>query len=327
MKKISVVIPMYNSFHMMEQNLNKLSMQKDAEIEIIIVDDCSKDDSLEKAREYASKSELNIIVVQNEKNGGPGVSRNNGIKHASGDYITFVDSDDYLSENFSSVVIPILEQGYDCVIFDYVNVKPTGEVLSHGKSIGMCELKPGEMLPKTALVYTYGSTCGKIYKRDIIVDNDARFGEFFRNEDMLFTKVALSYCQRIYYCNEELYMYVQHSSSLMHNDSLLDEKNCQIAFAGVKERLQGRGLDEEILAMELREVLNNSVMIMVARKDNKKKIKEYIRNNYQKKHLENKYFDFFPGYVRIISRFAYRKRIMMLSLIWKYKHRKKKKDI
>ena len=327
MKKISVIIPMYNSFHMMERNFSVLSKQVDAEIEIIIVDDCSADDSFIKAKEYAEKSELNIIVIKNDKNGGPGYSRNNGIKYATGDYFTFVDSDDYLSDDFSTIIAPYLAEEYDCVIFDYANVDENGTVLSYGKSIGGKNIQPGNLEPKTAFVYTYGSTCGKIYKKELVVNNDIRFGELFRNDDMPFTKVAIALSERVYYCNKCLYMYVQHSNSLMHNESLINEQNSQIAFSLLSEKLQGRGFEEELLALELREVLNNTVLIKVAKKESRKDIIQFIRLKYKKEHFKNKYFSDQPTYLKIISWCAYYRLIFLIKLIWKYKRWKRSKAV
>ncbi len=109
---ISIIIPMYNSFKLMKQNLMVLEKNPTSKLEIIIVDDCSKDNSflVLEAEKYAQESELTIKVIQNDKNSGPGFSRNKGIENATGDYITFVDSDDYLSSDFYNKVSLILSE-------------------------------------------------------------------------------------------------------------------------------------------------------------------------------------------------------------------------
>ena len=251
MKKISIIVPVYNSFHMMGRCLEVLEKQASADIELIIVDDCSKDDSFARATEYAKSSKLNIKVIKNDRNGGPGYSRNNGLKHVTGDYITFVDSDDYFADNFTEELAPLLEQDIDCVIFDYLNVDEQGNTISGGKSIGMGEIVPGYIDSRVAFVYTYGSTCGKIYKSEIVLNNDVKFGDFFRGEDMLFTKTALAFSQKVYYLASKLYMYVQHSGSLMHNESLLDERNSQRAFELLKNSVPADIFKEELQAIEL----------------------------------------------------------------------------
>lgn len=327
MKKISVIIPMYNSFHMMERNFSVLSKQVDAEIEIIIVDDCSADDSFIKAKEYAEKSELNIIVIKNDKNGGPGYSRNNGIKYATGDYITFADSDDYFAEDFTKVLSPLLEANWDCVIFDYANVDKDGNFISAGKSMGSVESGQGEVSTQRAFVYAKGAPWGKIYRKEIIIQNNIRFLNLFRAEDMPFTKHAIAMSKKIYYCSAQLYQYVQLSTSLMHNDNLIDEKNCQLAFSYLKENLSSDTFKEELLAVELREILNNTVLIKVAKKESRKDIVQYICFNYKKEHFKNKYFSDQPTYLKIISYCAYYRLLFLIKLIWKYKCWKRRKRV
>lgn len=324
MKKISVIVPMYNSFSMMKQNLEILSKQTSAKIELIIVDDCSTDDSFAKAKEYARKSALEIIVIQNKCNGGPGVSRNNGMAYATGDYVTFVDSDDYVSDNFTEILAPLMERNFDSIIFDYINVTESGHTLSSGRSIGCSHITPGMIDTKVAFVYTYGSTWGKIYRRELVSLCGAKFGEYFRNEDMLFTKHMLAASKSVYYTSDTLYRYVQQASSLMHQTNLTDEKNGQTSFLLLQERLKEYNLEDELLSIELREVLNNTVLIKIQKKETQKEIIKYIREHYCKQYITNKYFKGMPLYVKVISYCAYYKLIWGLVLILKYKNYKKR---
>ena len=326
MKKISIVVPMYNSFHMMKRNLDVLTKQTKAEIELIIVDDCSTDDSLSAANEYASRSSFDVIVIQNEKNGGPGVCRNIGIAHATGDYVTFVDSDDYFSDNYTEILAPLLETDVDCVIYDYCTVDENGNHLATGKSIENSAVVQGYVDARIALTYTAGSTMCKIYRREALLRSGAQFGEYFRNEDMPFTKHAIALSESVYYCAEYLYHYVQMSTSLMHNTKLLDERNCQRSFSILAERLSGRDLDRELLAIELREVLNTTVLIKIQKKESRASIRQYIRSHYSKAHIRNPYFANLPKHVKIISYCAYYKSILALTLILKYKEHKQKKS-
>lgn len=326
MKKISVIVPMYNSFRRMKKNLEVLSAQKDAEIELILVDDCSTDDSYAQALDYAAGSSFPFILIKNEKNSGPGVSRNNGLIHATGDYLIFVDSDDYFSENFTKELAPLLEKDIDCVVFDYVKADETGKILSAGSSVGCQRLSTGFLDVRTALVYTYGSTMCKIYKKEVIEKSGARFGEYYRNEDMPFTKHAIAFSGSVYYLPVPLYHYVQHSASLMHDASLCDEKDSERSFSLLSARLAGRGYDEELKAMELREILNNTVLIKIEKKEPRREIVRYIRTHYSKEHLKNKYFGDLSRREKIISRCAYHRNILALSIILKYKHHVKNKE-
>lgn len=319
MKKISIVTPMYNSFQQMKRNLKILEKFPPEGMELIIVDDCSKDDSYEQALSYSENAAFPIRVLKNQTNSGPGISRNVGVENADGDYITFVDSDDYLSEDFYEQMYPLMEQSIDCVIFDYQFVSNSGEKLGEGSSIGSSLLLPGLLERNSAFVYTFGSTCGKLYKREILTQYNIQFGKFYRSEDMPFTKVALARCGSIYYFPKRLYNYVQLESSLMHNAALNDERNCQRAFRMVLEQLGDTGMDKELMAVELREVLNNSIQTMIGRGCTNREIVDYIREHYKIEHLKNPYIKGYPAYVRVIGWLAYFHCIFPIRIIGKIK--------
>lgn len=310
----------------MKQLIDGLRLQKLLKIQLIVVDDCSTDDSLARLKKCKPESDyLQIIIVENEINRGPGFSRNHGIKYATGEYITFVDSDDYLTENFYEIMVPLFQHKYDCIVFDYANVDLNGNVLSYGKSFGCEKFSEGLVPSREAFVYVYGSTCGKIYKRTIIENNNIQFADLYRNEDMPFTKKAVAMAETVYYCPQNFYCYVQHPASLMHNNSLLDEKNGQKTFSVLEKSLEGMGLEKELLAIKLREVLNNTVKIKIAKHEAFSSIRRYIKENYKKEHIHNMYFKNFPLTIRVFSYCAYFRFVFFLSLMCKYRAIKKKK--
>lgn len=315
MHKISIITPVFNSFSLMTQNLKVLEKWPDGVIELIVVDDCSTDGSYERAVEYAQNSRVNMVILKNEKNAGPGVSRNRGIEVATGDYITFVDSDDYLRPDFIEHMKPLMDQSVDCVIFDYQSVSDIGVTLKSGTSIGMKKVQEGFLDNKTAFVYTHGSTGGKMYKKDVIDRYHIRFGDLFRNEDMPFTKNAIARSRCVYYLKQELYYYVQIGTSLMHNTSLSDERNCQKAFRMLSDNLADIDLKEELLSIEMREVLNNSVLIKLSNGDSGRKIRSYIKDNYRLEHLHNRYFYAYPFYVKLISWAIYTRCIWIIRIL------------
>ena len=95
--KVSVVVPIFNIFPYLEDCINSILEQTYDNIEIVLVDDGSTDDSGRLCEEYSEKYE-NIIVVH-QVNAGLGMARNTGIRNAKGDYICFVDGDDYISKD------------------------------------------------------------------------------------------------------------------------------------------------------------------------------------------------------------------------------------
>lgn len=96
----SIVIPCYNSWRYMERGLHFLEKQTFIDFEVIFVDDCSTDDTYCQLEKYQQQSILSIRIIRNIKNSGPGESRNYGIKMAKGDYIAFLDSDDWYEVDF-----------------------------------------------------------------------------------------------------------------------------------------------------------------------------------------------------------------------------------
>lgn len=111
---------MYNSFDLMDKYFDSLNRQKYQDFEVIIVDDCSSDDSYSRLMEYAKNSKLDIIVCQTEKNAGPGNARNIGMERASGEWLTFIDNDDWVSDDFLLKIEDVLHSNdVHCVIYDY----------------------------------------------------------------------------------------------------------------------------------------------------------------------------------------------------------------
>ena len=325
MIKISIVIPMFNSFHTLRAGLMRFRCDTACALELIVVDDCSNDSSYTDAVAFASESDLDVKVLRVDSNRGPGHARNVGVKEATGDYITFMDSDDYFRSDFSEKLLPLLDGRYDCVIFDYASVSCEGEILTTASSLGMEGAKEGPVDSRVAFVYAHGSPWGKIYKRETIVQSGIRFAELYRNEDMPFTKAAIALSTAVYYCKDDLYRYVQRQGSLMSDESVDDESNCQRAFALLSETLRGRDLTMEMLAIELRCVLNNTVLHRIAKRSPRREIVRYIKSSYRPEHLNNRYFKDYPRYARIISLLAYRRCISGLRLIWWYARRKKER--
>ena len=103
MDKISIVVAVYNAEKTLKKCVDSLLNQTYNNIEIILVNDCSKDNSLDICNEY-SKANDNVKVISNDRNYGVSDTRNNGIDNSTGEYICFVDSDDYVESNYIEVL-------------------------------------------------------------------------------------------------------------------------------------------------------------------------------------------------------------------------------
>jgi len=129
---ISVIIPCYNGWQYIDKCLCAFENQTVIPHEIIIVDDCSTDDSYEKLTDYKSLSEINIIVKRNEKNCGPSISREKAIAVASGKYVAFCDCDDWYETNFiEEISKAIKDSNADLIMCDYYTAYDDRKIPSH----------------------------------------------------------------------------------------------------------------------------------------------------------------------------------------------------
>lgn len=236
---LSVVTPCFNSYLLMSKAIDIIRKWSNSQIEWVIVDDFSTDGSYDQLLMFRDNNpQLNISIYRGDKNSGPGVSRNIGVQKARGKYIAFLDSDDFFDESFLDVVLPEIEKNRDCIIFDacfYYDEenKKDWPLFRNGQVEGI-------VTSKDAIVYVLGAPWGKIYKRDIIVDNKVVFLAQKSNEDVPFTRHAVSCCNDIVYIKKSLYIYVQNANSLIRNESNISFQNAINGFAYLREHIEQR---------------------------------------------------------------------------------------
>ncbi|MBQ6817268.1 MAG: glycosyltransferase family 2 protein [Bacilli bacterium] len=309
---LSIIIPCYNSFHHMKRCLEQFEKYCPNDVEIIIVDDCSTDSTYDELCKYKEKCLYNLTLLQNEVNSGPGSTRNFGLQHAKGKYITFLDSDDFFDNEFWSSILPMLKEEYDCILFDaYIYFSDEKKSLYHTMPD---RFDDGMLGVKETIVFVQGSTCGKVYKNSIINRNDIKFLSQNRCEDMPFTKCVVANCSKIKYLKKPLYMYVQQSQSLMHNTALTNSVNAERAFDYIEQKI-GDQFHDEVEAIFIKELLYTATLQQFGLKK-RREIKDYIKNlelrypNY----LSNKYLAFESKRVKVIVKNISKKRIFILRL-------------
>lgn len=273
MTRFSVVVPCYNSFCKMEECLKSLENQTFKDFEVVFIDDCSKDDTFDKLKHYLKETKLDYKLIKNEENLGAGLTRNKGIENATGEYITFLDADDYIEKETLELLNNVIEkEKVDCVLFDYYYKTKKNNI--YGKTIS--NTREGKVEKSIALVNSTGSTCCKVYLLKNILKNNVRFPNLIRNEDMVFNKIAISTCNSFYYLEKPLYIYVEHKGSLMNSKELLNEENAIKGYKLVEEKLK-ENYPKEIESMFLKEYFYSVTMTLVEKKKSSKEIKEHIR--------------------------------------------------
>lgn len=267
--KISVIIPVYNVENLLDKCIQSVLNQTYQNLELILIDDGSLDNSGKMCDEYAKKDER--IRVIHQENRGQAKARNAGLDIATGDYVMFVDADDYIEVDTLELINQAIEENQaDCVLFDYYFRRKIPHIRK-----SLLKGNQGKICKSDAFVYSTGSTWGKVYLLKNIKNNHIEFPDLKRNEDMPFNKLAISVSQSIYYLQKPLYNYVNNENSLMHNGKLADEKNAIQAFELLYDRLNDE-FSEELEAIFLKQYLYATTLTLVRKKCSTKEIKNQI---------------------------------------------------
>lgn len=214
MYKLSVIVPAYNAEKYLERCLNSLLDQTYSNIEIIVVNDGSKDKTKEILDEY-SKKYSNILALHQE-NKGVSEARNNGLKMATGNYIGFLDCDDYIKpEMYEKLMSKIIQDDYDLVACDTTAVYPDKEILISSN------IADNQNVSKL-LIDAYAVIWNKVYKKSLI--DGIYFKKDVWYEDILYLYQVYTRVQKVGSINEALHYYMQNENSITYtyNDKLYD---------------------------------------------------------------------------------------------------------
>lgn len=209
--KFSVIVPVYNAEKYLEKCILSVIHQSYDNWELILVDDGSKDGSPRIVDEYAGKD--NRIIAIHQQNAGPGIARNNGIKRATGDYVVFLDSDDYIDEDYFALLAPKAEKS-EVVFIDVLQIAPDGKVLS--KEL-MSEYKgwtKDRILRSQMTGKIPWGGVRKTARRAILVDNDIQYTDHKVGEEALYSFRLVYAAKTVDFLDEKpVYYYVNHEGS------------------------------------------------------------------------------------------------------------------
>lgn len=212
---VTVIIPVYNVETYLERCLESIINQTYKELEIIIVDDGSTDKSSQICDTYKTKDTR--ICVYHKKNGGLSDARNYGLDRMNGEYVTFVDSDDYISRDYIEVLYRLIKKNdnIDISMMDkqvvYDNDVPRSTI-EFKEEIMDREHAIKKMLLRDGVSHT---AWGKLYKSVLWKEIRFPFGRLY--EDYLTIYKVFENVNMISYCNEKKYYYYQRSNSIMNN--------------------------------------------------------------------------------------------------------------
>ncbi len=272
-QKISIIIPVYNSAHYLKKCLDSVVCQTFSDLQIICVDDGSTDDSWKILSKYAKIDKRFEMFRKN--NEGVSEARNYGLSKAVGEYLMFVDSDDWIDEKTCELAIDKMQKtNSDVVMWSYVRerlgkYKPK-KIMDHDCIYEENDVQKalyrrmfgviGEELTSPENADALCTVWGKLYRRNIIEENRIRFFDICKigsYEDGLFNLDVFRFAKRVVFLNQNLYYYRRDnlSSVTSEYDNELKYKKC-VLFDYLDNRIKADNLGAEYV-----QALNNRIVL------------------------------------------------------------------
>lgn len=235
MDTVSVIVPAYNTEKYINKCIESLMAQSYSELEIILINDGSNDNTLSSCRKFESEDKR--IHVIDKPNTGVSDCRNIGIRQATGKYIVFVDSDDYVSSDYVSTLVLMMERDdiqLACIEYYLANEDGSREtehesILQKKEAMKLKADEAVDLLNENKAFQGY--LWNKIFIKDTLVKNNIFFDTRIKIwEDMLFCLKYLLNIDRVAYMNLPLYYYVQRSSSAMGSTTNWNGNTHEIAL-------------------------------------------------------------------------------------------------
>lgn len=312
MYKISVIVPIYNAEKYLEKCLNSLINQTLQDVEILLINDGSSDNSQNIIDKYQSSS-LNIKSFY-QKNAGQAAARNLGIKNSTGEFIAFVDSDDYLE-------LTAYEKAYNYAIkknLDIVCFKFYEEINQIKNESNYYNFENSNTNIKYILNET--SPCNKIIKRNLLKKYQLEFIEDYIYEDLeLIPRLAL-YTDKIGFLNEYLYTYVIHENSTMRQKKYNKKMDSiYVVMDSLKKSFGNSKYNKELEFIFIEHLLHGAVLRYLDYEEGNKDVENISRimkenfPNWKK----NIYYKEKNIKYKIICTLAYHKKINLLKKLLK----------
>ncbi len=317
--KISIIVPVYNVEEYIDRCLASLVNQSLEDVEIIIVNDGSPDNSQSIIDKYVKKNPKKIKSFIQE-NGGQGSARNFGLQQATGEYIAYVDSDDWIESN---MLLEMYEkassENLDIVICGSYNVKGNDKIVELD-NIFFSDNQKNAFFGRMAV-------WNKIYRRSLLIDNQLKFRSKVWYEDVDFTLRAVANATKIGYINKPLYNYLIREGSTMNNSNI--DRNLEIIQA-FEQVLQSKELKKyreivEFLAID-HIYISAMVRVLIAQANRKRKkiivqkLYSYINDNFSN-YKHNQYLYLLSRNRKLIYHLLNIKQYWLIQLLFKIKRR------
>lgn len=212
---VSIIVPVYNVEKYIHGCITSILTQTYENLQVILVDDGTPDNSGKICDEFAEKDKR--VLVIHKENGGLSSARNAGLDVAYGEYVMFIDSDDYIVDNAVEILVEACERyNTDFVQFDTIHTTEPKYIKQHASEDYNIEIIADLRQMYWKMYKTLGpgvSACTKLHKRELF--NDLRFKEGIIHEDDYFTLFALQKAKTGLYLDAKLYYYIVHENSIL----------------------------------------------------------------------------------------------------------------
>ena len=206
MKKLTIILPVYNGSASIERCLKSVFKQNYPNLEIIIVNDGSTDNSEEIISNIIEKAKREDTIYIHKENSGVADTRNYAISIATGEYITFIDQDDIYAENYCSDYMKLVDGSTDIIVGGYVRVDSNEN-----------EIYREHLTNETWSKYIVTAPWSHVYKKQFLLDNRIEFLESAIGEDVYFNILAYAYAENVKICEDELYFWTNNPESVSNS--------------------------------------------------------------------------------------------------------------
>lgn len=288
--KVSIIVPVYNAEQYMEKCLNSILKQTFEDFELIIIDDGSRDNSLKILKKFKN---LEKVRIYSQNNSGPSVTRNKGIEKANGEYIVFIDIDDWIEKDYiENLVEEIEKKRLDFVVTGYKDISKYGIININDFYTENENLKKEKILLKI-FNGTGGVPWGKIYKRNIIIENKIKMDKkIFMCEDQLFVLEYLLNSKTIGILNTNKYNYNRlNENSISNKMDLKYYDNFLFYLEKLESILKKYKVEKKVIQQVMTIKINSIYEVMIMRLYLDSHIKNKINHlKFFSNELKNRYF-------------------------------------
>lgn len=235
--KFSVIIPVYNAEKYIEKCIDSVLNQSYQNWELLAIDDGSKDSSYELLTKYANCDKR--ILVETKNNEGPGLTRNRGIRKSSGDYIVFLDSDDYIESNYFELLYKeIIKTNSDVLFINAIQEQPNGKILKFEKMSYFKKYDRDQLIGCQMTGYMPWGGWRKVASHALIKKNHLRYTDDIVGEEAIFSFELLRSAQKICFIENYLYHYINRPES----QSKSEEGSWEITLKKMRKHLEDKNI-------------------------------------------------------------------------------------